>query len=104
MVKLQIPMLRSFRSSCGCLILCPTIFYWIYELSHVSSPRSLELYNRRLLQAYAYAALPNTDSNSEKLTSPVPPRSNELTSRALLVQIKANNVRAMQSTKSEEAR
>jgi hypothetical protein len=55
-----------------------------------------------LLQAYA--ALPNTDSNSEKFTSPVPPRSNELTSRALLVQIKANNVRAMRSTKSEEAR
>ena len=34
------------------------------------------------LQAF-YGALPNTDSNSEKSTSPVSPRSNDLKSTAL---------------------
>lgn len=46
-------------------------------------------------EALYYAALPNTDSNSEKLTSPVSSRSNELKSIALWSYIEAKDVRVV---------
>ena len=52
-------------------------------------------------EALYYAALPNTDSNSEKLTSPVSPRSNELNSIALWSYIEAKDVRAVSPLRSQ---